>query len=647
MTVAETRVDRNLLIPLNDGVTLAGDLYAPDSHQPGPALLNYLPYRKDDIIGSAYYHANQFLAGHGYRSLIVDLRGLGNSGGVAHDAFDGLEARDAAEIIGWMAQQPWCDGNIGMWGMSYPAVVTLQTAALRPPNLKAIVPIMGTADVYEDWLYPGGCGNLLGAMGAWGTSILALQLMPPMYQDCEGRWERVWRERLESAHPYVLPWQDHPEKDAYWVSKMASVEEIEIPAFCIGGWRDLFPEGVPDTYQRLRGPRKLLMGPWMHTMPDAAPFEAVEYLDEVLRWYDHWLRGADNGIMDEPPVTFFVQGSGKWRNEEDWPVKHSERREYFLDSGRKLSIQPPSDLQIIPHTGDPTVGVAAGLWDPQALGVGLPLDQGEDEAGSVVFTTDPLPEDLEIVGATEALVQACLEEGDEVNLVAKLSDVSPDDQSRLITTGWLRGAHRDTHEEVSLIELGEVYSFRVRLWSTAYRVPQGNRLRLSIATDDFPRIWPTSKNPRLRVVLGGREPSAVALPIAPAGCVSRHQPRPADGSVNRAPLLMERCPVWRIERDLVRRGVTVTTGERALLSTPDGQGRVELRHHVVANVVSARPDGASVVGESVVHLSTPRGEKVMVEVCSWITRTALVLDARVSVDGRPLYEKRWQKLTRR
>jgi putative CocE/NonD family hydrolase len=141
---------------------------------------------------------------------------------------DSREATDGAEVVEWAARQSWCDGNVGMWGMSYGAITTFKTAAAQPPHLKAIVPIMGTLDIYRDFVYPGGCLNCLGAFGAWGSFMIAMNLMPPMYHDTEGRWLRVWKERLENCPvPDVFPWQDHPSNDEFWQSKTIDAERIQ------------------------------------------------------------------------------------------------------------------------------------------------------------------------------------------------------------------------------------------------------------------------------------------------------------------------------------------------------------------------------------------------------------------------------------
>ena len=299
MQLSEVRVQRNVLIPLSDGVNLAADLFLPESARPVPCLVSYYPYHKDDLIGALFDHPNRYFAARGYASLLVDLRGLGNSEGAAWDVGDAREAADGAEIVEWAAVQSWCDGSVGMWGMSYGGITSFKTAALNPPHLKAIVPMCGGLDHYHDIVYPGGCFNCLGILGGWGPFMTAMNVMPPMHQDAEGRWYRVWMERLQAARaPYIMPYQQHPEFDDYWKPKTVEGERITVPSFLIGAWRDIFPEAMVRAYERVKGPRRLLMGPWMHEMPDLAGFAQVDYLAEMMRWWDCWLKGVANGVPD-------------------------------------------------------------------------------------------------------------------------------------------------------------------------------------------------------------------------------------------------------------------------------------------------------------------------------------------------------------
>ena len=212
----EIVIERNLLIPLPDGATLSADLYRPAGAGPFPALLSFYPYHKDDMIGAMNEVPRRYFAENGYACLLIDFRGLGGSSGVAWEAMDRREGIDGAEAVEWIARQKWCDGNVGMWGLSYGGISALKGAGGRPPHLKTSIPMQGSGGIYHDYLHPGGCRSCLGSFGAWGSYMLALNLMPPTNTDADGRWYRVWMERLEKSAPYVLPWLEHPAHHGSW-----------------------------------------------------------------------------------------------------------------------------------------------------------------------------------------------------------------------------------------------------------------------------------------------------------------------------------------------------------------------------------------------------------------------------------------------
>jgi hypothetical protein len=634
----ETRLERNLLIELSDGATLAAALRLPAAPGRYPALVSYYPYRKDDVIASAYEHANTFFAEQGFATLLVDFRGLGGSSGVAADAMDASEADDLRELLAWTAGQPWCDGNLGMWGISYGGITAFRAAAAGSPHLKAIAPVFASTDVYHDWLYPGGCRNCLGALGIWGSFMLAMQLAPPMLNDPGGRWRDVWRERLDNARPYLLPWFEHPARDGYWSAKAIPVERIAVPTFLVGGWRDLFPEAMARAYERIGAPRRLLMGPWLHTAPDVSPFVRVDYLEELAGFFGRWLRGEPG--PGTPEVTIYVQGGG-WRHERTWPVP-GEQQQLFLRADGTLGRERPAVESAVEYAGDPTVGTHAGLWDPLGTGLGLPLDQGPDDLRSLTFTSEPFPEAVEITGSPAALVQLAVDEGDELTLVVKLCEVSPDGRSSLVTTGWLQGSHRASHERPHEIPHGEVLEYHVPLWATSYRIAPGSRLRVSVACADFPRIWPTRTNPRIRLVAGGGAASSVVIPVAtPTGLAAPEPPEP-DPAVDRAPATIAYEPRWTIERDLVADTVSVRTGVRLELRTPGRDGTMSLDHLATARVARSRPDGATVRGETRIECRTPAGALVEVETETLIAGDGAALTGRVLGDGYPVFDRRWE-----
>jgi hypothetical protein len=631
----------NLKIPLTDGTVLAGDLCLPGGEGPAPVIVCYYPYHKDDFIGAMYErHANVYFVDHGYATLLVDLRGLGSSSGRALDAMHRQEGLDGAEIVEWAAAQPWCDGNVGMWGLSYGGITSFKTAALKPPHLKAIVPIMGSLDIYHDWVYPGGCRNALGAAGVWGSWMLAMQLLPPMYQDPAGRWYDVWRERLASSEPYLVPWAQHPDHGEYWEERVVDPADIDVPMLSIGGWRDLFPQVMVDAFAGTGGPRKLLMGPWLHVHPDESDVAPIDHLHHMTQWWDRWLKGVPNGVEDQAPVQFFSQAEDRWLQAAAWPPEPGTTTLGLAPDGG-LAAGGDAPVGDVVHTTDPTTGTAAGLWDPFGLGIGRPQDQGADDRSSLTFTGAPLTEAVRIAGSPEATLHVSVDEGDDVQLVVKLCDVAPDGSSSLITTGWLNARHRTSHAAPEPIVAGERHEYTVALWATAYRVAAGHRLRVSVGGADFPRIWPTRTNPTLRVFTGPGA-SRISLPTASDAAVADFVPEPVKAGLDRYPLHIDSEPRWRIERDLVTGATSVVSGARFVFDTPVPGGRIALDHVATATVRPDRPDGAKVLGETVIQATTPNGAAVEVATSTLMTTDGLSLTGTVTIDGRAVFERSWR-----
>src|SRR5215212_454807 len=305
----DIRVVKHVKIPMTDGVQLDAHLVLPNAPGRFPAVFDYYPYRKDDLTaGSMRYH--HYLARRGFAALRLDVRGTGGSAGIAADEYSLQEHLDAVEAIDWMSKQPWCNGNVGMFGSSYGGFNSLQVAMHRPPALKAICPMYFTDNRYtDDCHYKGGAMQMLYDMATYGLSMVVQNALPP-YQEAVGdRWAEIWEEHLK-AEPWLLPWEANQVYNDYW--KQGSLCEnyaaIQAATFLIGGWRDGYTNCNLRTFQHLQAPKKVLIGPWLHIWPDiGTPGPRIDHLHEMCRFYDYWLKGIDNGVMDEPPITVYVQ----------------------------------------------------------------------------------------------------------------------------------------------------------------------------------------------------------------------------------------------------------------------------------------------------------------------------------------------------
>jgi uncharacterized protein len=633
-------VERNLLIPLPDGVHLAADLYRPTGAGCWPALLDFLPYHKDGRGGRQDVEAvNRHFAARGYAALTVDLRGLGSSGGVNRHPFDPQEARDGHEAVEWVARQPWCDGHVGMWGVSYGGITALAVAATRPPHLRAIAPIHAGADIYRDFVAPGRCRGGFWSHADWGPRMVAYNLTPPLLEDPEGRWARIWAERLESSAPWLFAWWDHPEPDEFWDARAIPVERIACPVFQIGGWRDLHAEATVRGHARIQAPKRLLMGPWKHAFPDVALDAPAPGLRELERWWARWLRGEDHGLATEPPVTLYVQGDrAGWRHESGWPSPRVAPEAWYLGPQGTLGPEPPAGpVPAAVHVYDPTIGLASIAWDPwsTALDPALPWDQGADDARSLTFTSAPLATPLELIGSASAVLEVTATTA-PLAVVAKLADVAPSSRSTLVTVGWLE-LPRDG--EVGAGRAGTAERVTVALRATAYRIAAGHRLRLAIACADFPRIWPTPASAELRVHPGA---SHVVLPRAAADPAARG---PAWGLPEpdrlRGPADLGAALQWETRRDLTADLVTLKGAKEERLQL-DPLTQLYGRHRYTAAVASRRPDLTRMESTTEIRLERPVATTVLV-VTTVTTGRQVAVIAAITLDDKPVWTRTWSR----
>jgi len=370
----DVQLVKNVRIPMRDGVLLSADLYGPtpEPSEPLPVVMEYIPYRKDEVgPGHRFY---SYLPQHGYIVARVDIRGTGASPGVATDEYLQGEQEDGYDAIEWLAAQPFCDGNVNMMGISYGGFTSLQVATLRPPHLRTIIPMYFTDNRYtDDCHYRGGHLRQYYDVGHYGNFMIAYNAMPP-YPEWSEDWAAIWSEHIEHNEPYLLKWLRHQTDGPYWQhgSVGAIADQIACPVFMIGGWRDGYPNPPLRLYEALGVPRKVLIGPWNHAVPDVAvPGPRLDHLHEVVRWLDHWCKGTETGIMGEPPVVVYMQhyqrpdadrldAAGEWRAETSWPAPGASERTLYLGGGGRLEEASGADgADEFEYVA--SVGVTAGL----------------------------------------------------------------------------------------------------------------------------------------------------------------------------------------------------------------------------------------------------------------------------------------------
>jgi uncharacterized protein len=556
----EVRVTENVFIPMRDGARLAARIWRPVTEEPLPAVLEYIPYRKRDLTRGRDALNHPYLAGHGYVSVRVDLRGSGDSDGVLYDEYLAAEHDDACEVIAWLADQPWCDGNVGMMGISWGGFNSLQVAARRPPALKAIVSASATEDLYVDNMhYMGGC--LLSDNLSEATVMLAFNSLPPDPAIVGDRWREMWHERLADSGLWIEQWLEHQRRDDYW--KRASVNEdyaaVQCPVLAVGGWADGYTNAIFRLLEHLDVPRLGLIGPWGHKYPHlGVPGPAIGFLQEMVRWWDYWLKGRDTAIMDEPMLRVWMQDSisphpsyadrpGRWVSEPCWPAPDIDERRFTL--GRYSLSEEPMPARTLDLQSPLSVGMFAGKWASYAATPDLPSDQRDEDGGSLVFETEPLDDTCEVLGLPTVDLEVSSDRPNAM-VAARLSDVAPNGEATRVTYGVLNLTHRDGSASPRPLEPGRSYRVRLSLNGIAHSFPPGHRIRLSVSSSYWPLVWPSPEPAMLTITTGD---SVLTLPQRP--------PRDADEHLRPfgPPQAAPESPVthiepgthhWKVERDL-------------------------------------------------------------------------------------------------
>ncbi len=559
--VPDVTVERDAPCRARDGTILPADVYRPTGGGRHPVLMMRTPYGKAGAqTGSGYDHP-AVLARHGFLVVVQDCRGRHGAGGefvpFAHEAADGYDT------IEWAARLPGSDGRVATYGFSYPGATQLLAATQRPPSLAAITPGFTSASYHDGWTYEGGALSLAfvacwAAGLAWDTARgegdtetmdeLARVVTDPSWLSAlpPSRLPGLDRERA----PYFFDWLDHPSEDEYWQATAirADYGRIDVPGLHLGGWYDVFLAGTIQNFveiQRRVGRQKLVIGPWTHGPWVPTPWSgggggaSARTVNEwQLRWLDLVLRGSDTGVLDAP-VTAFVLGDG-WRDLDGWPPSGSQPVDYFLHSqghansrhgDGTLSPRPPAEQSADVFVYDPlspstSAGGHSCCYEPIVPVGPASQDAREDWGDVLVYTSEPLERDLELIGDVQVTLHAASTAVD-TDFTARLCLVDPDGVSFNLTEGILRARYRDSLAEPRPIEPGRVYEYRIGLRSIAALVPAGHRLRLDVSSSDFPH-WDRNLNtggPLYReepgaaivatqaVLHDGAHPSRVTLPV--------------------------------------------------------------------------------------------------------------------------------------
>lgn len=548
------RVLENEWITMSDGTRLAARIWLPDdtfSH-PVPAILEYLPYRKRGGSEARDDATYTYFAEAGYAGLRVDIRGNGESDGCMEDEYSVQELSDGLEIIAWIAAQTWCDGNVGMIGISWGGFNGLQIAALRPPALKCIVTACSTDDRYADDIhYMGGC--LLNDNTTWSQQMLNYSSRPPDPDLVGPAWRDIWLKRLERLPFLAHNWLRHQRRDAFWKhgSVCENFDGIEVPVLAVGGWYDAYTDPILRLLEGLEAPCKAIIGPWEHKYPNISRMTPnFDFLAECVRWWDRWLKGHENGMDTAPALRAYLvedapagpgngHRKGQWVAVDAWPSPQMGWQTLHLtatgltdmaapvgETGKEITITSPQD-----H------GLMAGNFCPgMRIDNELPDDQRDDDAKAVIFDSDPLVDALAILGMPD--LQLRISSDKPVALLsARVCDVGPDGASTRVCHRPLNLTHQASHEFPEALEPGRIYTVSIRLSAVGYVFAPGHRIRLALATSYWPMLWPSPEPVTLTVHTRG---SSLALPVPLAALTSQvmhaaPDVRPSNLEILRAP----------------------------------------------------------------------------------------------------------------
>lgn len=564
------KVIEHVWIPVSDGNRLSAKLWIPDSAEkkPVPAIFEYIPYRKRDFKAVRDAQTYDYFAKNGYAGVRVDIRGSGDSEGILRDEYLQQELDDGLEILKWIAAQSWCDGNIGMIGISWGGFNGLQIAALTPPELKAVITVASSDNRYSDDVHYMG-GNLLTDNLSWASTMFAYNSCPPDPEIVGEKWKDLWLERLEGSGLWLKKWLEHQRFDDYWkhASVFLNYDNIKCPVYAIGGWADGYSNPVFRLMENLKVPRKGLVGPWGHKYPHlGGPGPTIDFLGEALRWWDRWLKNIKNGIDEEPMLRTWMQDTvspvsekrpGNWVAEEKYPSLNVKNKELKLKNGEiDFNGNLPDYKQPLKIQSPLSVGLFAGKWCSYSASTDLPSDQREEDGGALTFDSLPLDEGIDILGDPE--LKLSLSSDKPIAMIAaRISDVADNGRATRITYGVLNLTHRTSHENPEYLEPGKKYMIKLNLNHIAQHFRKGHKIRLSLSTSYWPLVWPAPEPVTLTIY---PDESSLSLPVRSKGAFDENLNdlgKPQLKEIMPSTLLVPPKREWQVIHNLASNQVTL------------------------------------------------------------------------------------------
>ena len=525
-------------IAMPDGIKLAAKLWLPDisAQQRVPTIIEVIPYRKRDIYAPRDAQHHRYFAGHGYATMRVDIRGSGDSGGVQGVFAAIQEQDDTLELLKWIEAQPWSDGQVGMFGISWGGFQGIQTAYRAPEQLKAVIACSYAPDRYRySQVFRGGC--ILLRSIRWSSQLFGYKSRAPDPLLVGDDWRAMWMARLESDTPQIVAALKHQANDAYWAERAIDHDKIKAPFYAVSGWADgSYVGAVSESLAKLKSPCKGLIGPWGHRFSHlGVPGPAIGFLQESLRWYDHWMRGKDTGIMREPKLiawmpqavpakSWYPESPGRWVAEPAWPTARYKPQKFFLNAGGALAPRATQPVKLT-HTSPQTLGLEVGElmpWFQHGPSPEMPGDQRADDGKSLCFDSAPLTKPLELLGTAVAELTLAVDRP-VAFICVRLCDVAPTGESTRVSYGILNLTHvpNGAAKPTKLVP-GRSYKVSVPLVDVGYSFAKGHRLRVAVSTTYWPLIWPSPEVVTLSLTAGK---SALSLPVRPPRREDKTPPR--------------------------------------------------------------------------------------------------------------------------
>ncbi|MFQ6109273.1 MAG: CocE/NonD family hydrolase [Candidatus Aminicenantales bacterium] len=525
----EILLERNVGIPMRDGVKLATDIYRPKADGRFPVILTRTPYKKEMAELQARYYARR-----GYIFAVQDCRGRFSSPGKWEPFVN--EPQDGHDSIEWLASQPWSNGKVGMIGGSYVGWVQWWAARERPSHLVTIIPNVSPPDPFYNIPYEYGVFFILGSI--WWADVLESEATADLSGVAMSRIgeKKYWKlltslpvidldkKVLGKKNPYWRKWIEHPTNDAYWerANFLNRLKDVAIPVFHQSGWFDGDGIGSKLNYLRMKSHghpyQKLILGPWGHTDRamrrvgelDFGPQAILDLQREYLRWFDYWLKGSDNGITKEPLVSLFVMGTNRWLHDNVYPLSYTRFEKWYLHSsghantskgdGRLSPSPPPQDSppdKYIYDPGDPTPSPTYYEESEEEEKKVKSLEEKKKEAESyhekiarsrsdiLVYRTEPLKKPLTFAGPLSARLFASTSAKD-TDWFMRLVWVTKEGKTYTLTEGKIRARFRESTEKPALLTPGKIYEYELDLWQTGITIPAGDSLRVEVASASFP-----------------------------------------------------------------------------------------------------------------------------------------------------------------